>query len=47
MITELAKIVVVQELDILGYSQQPGIADIRHLYWFLLFREGFTYSQWT
>ena len=45
MITEVAKITRVREQDILGDSRWQDIVDIRHVYWFLLFREGFTWSQ--
>jgi len=44
MITEFSKAVCVPEFEILG-RDRGKIADIREVYWLLLYKNGFNYSE--
>ena len=41
MITEFSKLVGIPEADILGRSYRRRVADARHVYWYLLYLNGF------
>ena len=45
MITEFAQIVGISELEILGRSRLRSVNDTRQLYWSILFREGYSYTE--
>ena len=45
MITEFAKAVCIPELSLLGTSRNHEISDARELYWLILHKNGFGYSE--
>jgi predicted DNA-binding protein YlxM (UPF0122 family) len=45
MITEFSKYTGISVEDILGKSREVHICDARHVYWYLLYRNGFTITQ--
>jgi len=45
VITEFAKITGILEDQILGRRRTQKLSDARHLYWYLLFANGFCYSE--
>lgn len=45
MITEFCKILGVKEADVLGRSRQAGIDIARHVYFWLMYQSGYSYSK--
>ncbi len=45
MINEFSKITGVAEADLLGTSRKKPLIDYRHVYWWLLYQSGFSFSK--
>lgn len=45
MISEFSRLTGVTEESILGRGKKNGVSDYRHVYWYLLHRNGLSYAE--